>query len=653
MSRGWNVNGSSEALAAGSPAVLPRDPAEGPRRGNREVSPRHSLPWVLLRLLRQLDRGDWLRLAGTQVITLLPAVAEALLAGMVALLATALVSPGRLLESPQLTAICRCFGVEVPTRAGLCGWLLTALLVAMIIRNVIMLLQLNLSARLAEGIGRRLNLKILRGFLDLPWARYSTADLAEQQFSLRVSMRSGNLLLQLLQLGANGAILLLLFAGIVWVDWKAAALLLVCGLLGGGLVLLFRRRWLDRLAAQLYRGEMSSARLLYFMLHGLRELRLFGKSEVEFRHYARRRRKEARMRVRQTTLTQVPAALLETIAGCALLLVFGYVSCYTDFSSAEVASFMGLLAGAAWRMLPATHRVLGLLASMHQSLPWAADTLKRLESLPPPSPPVLVDFSRPFRRELRFDRVSYRYPGSSAGVSELDLTLPRGSFTGLVGASGAGKSTLVNLLVGLLEPEQGAILVDGEAMRREELPGWRRLIGYVPQNPFLFNATLRENITLSGRRAAVDRERLERCLRLARLDFVATLPQGVETVIGDRGIRLSGGEAQRVAIARALYVEPELLIFDEATGALDSGTEQAIRDTIRSLRGSVTILVITHRLSSVQDCDRVVWLEHGKIREFGDRFVLEHYARSGPRGSCRHRDGTADSAPPATPPAGI
>ncbi len=209
--------------------------------------------------------------------------------------------------------------------------------------------------------------------------------------------------------------------------------------------------------------------------------------------------------------------------------------------------------------------------------------------------------------------MSYAYEdGHGPALNDVSLTIRRGESVGIVGATGAGKSTLVDILLGLLDPRSGKLLIDGRDIRAD-IGLWQQRIGYVPQGFALLDDTLRRNVAFGRADSDIDDADIEAALRLAHLsELVASLPRGLETRLGERGVRLSGGERQRVAIARALYRKPDVLVFDEATSALDQQTEQAIIRAIDELRGVKTLVVVAHRLSTVRGCDRLVFFEDGR-----------------------------------------
>ncbi len=288
---------------------------------------------------------------------------------------------------------------------------------------------------------------------------------------------------------------------------------------------------------------------------------------------------------------------LSVILGLTLLTVVG---------GSDVRLLLAVFALAAFRLLPAVRSILSGWTQVQRAA-YCIDRLEEgLQSVPEEEPAACEAIA--FERTIAFSKLSYAYPDGEPLFSAFDCTIRKGEYVGFSGCSGVGKSTLFNLLLGLLEPDRGAVEVDGQPLTAATRPAWLRRVGYVPQEVFIFNGTLAENIALGC--AETDRGRIARILEQVRLgEWLQTLPEGLDTPLEERGGRLSGGQKQRIGIARALYREVDVLLLDEATSALDNRTEQEVGDTLCSLRRgreSLTILAIAHREQSLAHCDRII-----------------------------------------------
>jgi ATP-binding cassette subfamily B protein len=225
----------------------------------------------------------------------------------------------------------------------------------------------------------------------------------------------------------------------------------------------------------------------------------------------------------------------------------------------------------------------------------------------------------PFQRSIELRDLGFRYaPQAPQVLHELNLTIPRGGRVGFIGATGSGKSTLLDLIMGLLSPTGGQILIDGVPLEAATQRAWQHRIAHVPQSIYLADASIAENIAFGLPPDRIDADRVRQAAQQAQIaEYVEALPQQYRTHVGERGVRLSGGQRQRIGIARALYKQAEVIIFDEATSALDNATERAVMDAIDGLRDGLTILMIAHRLTTLQRCDRIYELQHGRILRSG------------------------------------
>jgi ATP-binding cassette subfamily C protein len=288
-----------------------------------------------------------------------------------------------------------------------------------------------------------------------------------------------------------------------------------------------------------------------------------------------------------------------------------------DQPVAEIVPVIALFGAAAYRLMPSIIRAnLALQNLQFARSPIATvydDICRFLARRDAEQAPTTRSAASP--REIRLDGVSFRYEEEGlATLSNISFSIKRGESVGIVGPSGGGKTTLVDIILGLVEPDTGAVLIDGAP--RE--PGKSGLFSYVPQDSFLINDTIRRNISLGDETVAIDEARLDAAVEAASLGaFVASLPEGLASVVGERGIRLSGGQRQRIAIARAIYRDADILVLDESTSALDSVTEAAVAEAIQQLRRTRTLIIIAHRLSTVKNCDRLLFLEAGRLVEQG------------------------------------
>ena len=352
-------------------------------------------------------------------------------------------------------------------------------------------------------------------------------------------------------------------------------------------------------------------------LGGAKDVKMLNCEREFIDRYSRHADAVARQLGNQGFLTCLPRLWYELIAVGALSgLTIALMA--TGVSPDRLVPILGLFAAAAFRVMPSANRLLLAMQSIKFSTP-SIDTLYdevRLEMEVTDDDTAITPL--PLHRSIRVRDVSFAYGGQQKpALQGVSLEIPVGTTVGFIGESGAGKSTLVDLLLGLLAPTSGTITVD-EVDIRTNLRGWRANVGYVPQSIYLSDDTLRNNIAFGLKNEEIDEGCVARAVRDAQLEsLVAHLPQGLDTLIGERGVRLSGGQRQRIGIARALYKDPAVLILDEATSALDTETEREVMAAINSLHGSKTVVIVAHRLSTVSQCDVLYRLAGGVIVKSG------------------------------------
>jgi ABC-type multidrug transport system fused ATPase/permease subunit len=347
-------------------------------------------------------------------------------------------------------------------------------------------------------------------------------------------------------------------------------------------------------------------------LGGAKEVKLLGREAFFLERYAFHNSASARTGELQTALQSMPRLMLEFMAVFALASVV-LVAQASGRSSSDLVPVFGLFSVAAFRLIPLANRIMVAVQSLRFSLPGLNVLTHEIETCGSPVD-QLMESRLPFQDRLVMRGVFFRYPESKMPtLCGIDLTLFKGQTVGFVGESGAGKSTLVNLILGLLEPSEGIFTVDDQPVQ-EHLRGWQRNVGYVPQNIYLMDESLRRNIAFGESDESINEAALLRAVKAARLnDFVDSLSEGLNTRVGERGIRLSGGQRQRIGIARALYRDPKVLVLDEATSALDQDTEKGVLEAVNALHGAITIIIVAHRLTTVSGCDLVYRLRDGQL----------------------------------------
>ncbi|OGO28984.1 MAG: ATPase [Chloroflexi bacterium RBG_16_52_11] len=354
-------------------------------------------------------------------------------------------------------------------------------------------------------------------------------------------------------------------------------------------------------------------------LGGAKDVKLLGREDDFVNQYARHNDAIARIGKYQSVIQGLPRLWLEWLAVVGLAAMV--LSMLTQGKPMEaLIPTVGLFAAAAFRLMPSANRILGAVQNLRYALP-VINTLHAEVCLLNDHCASKQSAAMPFQRNLHLSNVGYIYHGATvAALSDINLTIPRGATVGFVGGSGAGKSTLIDVILGLLTPTQGQVLVDGRDIQ-VGLRAWQDQIGYVPQSIYLTDDTLRRNVAFGVPEDQIDNQAVQAAIKAAQLeDFIASLPDGKNAMVGERGISLSGGQRQRIGIARALYHDPAVLVLDEATSALDIATEEGVMQAVRALQGTKTILIIAHRLTTVASCDKLYRLEQGRLVEEGKTY---------------------------------
>ena len=468
-------------------------------------------------------------------------------------------------------------------------------------------------------------------------SRRLMTDYLRRPFTFFLNRNSGDLAKTVLQetsQAINGAVMpamrllsQLLLAGFIIVllilvqPWLALTVAVAIGSIYGA-IYLAARAWLERIGKDRVVANRQRFTAVAEAFAGSKEIRLLGRERDYLERYREPSKRYAMHQANSALLANLPQFAIEAVAFGGVLILVLYIMA-GDGGLAQALPLIGLYALAGRQLIPAFQKIFSTIAALRFNIPSVDNILEDLgdragsTSLPPRSS---KDAALVPARAISLSDVCYTYPGAAQpALQGLKLTIPARTTVGFVGSSGAGKSTLVDLLLGLLQPEAGAIRIDDTPLTKNNVRQWQAALGYVPQHIFLADQSVAANIALGLPDKQIDHQAVERAAKLANLhEFVTNdLPQGYDTEIGERGVRLSGGQRQRIGIARALYRDPGVLFFDEATSALDNTTERAVMEAIHNLSGAKTIILVAHRLSTVKPCDRIFVLDGGRIAEHG------------------------------------
>ena len=389
--------------------------------------------------------------------------------------------------------------------------------------------------------------------------------------------------------------------------------------LTGGVYFYFTKLKLQRWGEQ--RQYLEGMRLKYLQqgLSGIKDIKLTGYEKYFTNQFCIHTFEVSKVWGKQTFVGQMPRFFMEfvmivIIAALVLIIMF------RDHSTENIMPILTLFGMAAFRLMPAITRILTASQNLKFGVP-IVELLYRdftsLEKSKEKTRQIIDDKKMPFEKEIEAKNVMFRYDKDKEILKGISIRICKGKTVGFIGESGAGKSTFADVLLGLLKPYEGEVLVDGQDIFKN-LKAWQKNIGYVPQSIFLTDDSLRRNIAFGVEDSDISDEKVWEALRMAQLDaFVKKLPEGLDTFVGERGVKLSGGQRQRIGIARALYNDPSVLLLDEATSALDVQTEERFMETIRQIHGNKTILIIAHRLSTIEHCDRLYKFNNGSIELSG------------------------------------
>ena len=496
-------------------------------------------------------------------------------------------------------------------------WLGLLLIAVYLIKNTYLLFTKYVQLRFVFNNRLELSGRLMRNYMKKPYPFHLEKNSSEILRSVTSDVNNlYELVMDVIDLVSNLLIIAMLAVYLLYTD--VVITLVVAALLGLCSYFYFaimRKRTVDYgKQNQIYNGKMIQA--VNQALGGIKEIKVLARENYFVRAYEENGRYYASSLKKSQFYRNAPKYLIETVCVCGVLATI-LIKLQMGADVQELVPQLSVFAMAAFRLLPSVNQVNNLLNGilfLKPSIDRIYEDLQEAGAKKNERPPER-DYRRlPAADAVRFEHVTFRYPGTEKEIlSDLSVELPLKKSIGFVGSSGAGKTTFMDLLLGLLSPDQGRICY-GDSDIRDYPDAWGHKLGYIPQSIYLADDTIRRNVAFGIPDSEISEAKVRRALEEAQLlEFVDGLDDGLDTMVGESGVRLSGGQRQRIGIARALYQQPEILVLDEATSALDTETEQAVMEAVERFRGRCTLLMIAHRTSTLENCDQIYRLEDGKL----------------------------------------
>jgi ABC-type multidrug transport system fused ATPase/permease subunit len=551
---------------------------------------------------------------------ILAAVAEVVSLGTVIPFLGILVAPNAVLKYSTIQAI---ISPLHGSRESLIALFTVIFIIAALIAGALRLLLLWGTTRVAYGAGSDLSIELYRRTLYQPYEVHMSRNSSVVLGSVGKVGGVMSILSQCLLAASSGILLLAISTAMIALDPPVALLSLFGFGLSYGLIAYASRFKLRRNSLRIADEQTKVFKAIQEGLGGIRDVLLDGTQRLYCDVYRDADRPLRRGQADNIFIAGSPRYVMEALGLVMIAMLAYFLSQRPDGISSSLP-LLGALALGAQRLLPVLQQGYSAWANIIGAQASLADTIMMLEQ--PIQEELLLPSPKPleFRHAITFEDVHFRYGEAGPWViRDLNLEIRKGSRIGLVGPTGSGKSTAMDILMGLLVPTQGQLLVDGKPVDGDRLRAWQRTIAHVPQSIYLSDASFIENIAFGVPPGQIDLERVQQAARQAQIaDFIESCTQGYLTPVGERGARLSGGQRQRVGIARALYKQASVLVFDEATSALDNVTENSLMESIEALNCDLTIILIAHRLSTVQNCSVVIEMTGGVIHAQGDYETL-------------------------------
>ena len=573
-----------------------------------------------------LDRRQKINLCILLVIIFIGAFVELLGVSAVMPLIDVAMKPEMIGEKWYFVLISKYTGFTEPNQMIL--FLAVLLIVIYILKNAYVIVMYSLQYRFVFNNQQRLSVRMMKSYMQQDYLFHISKNVAEFQRNIINDINGFFMVvLNALQFLAEFSVSVVLVIFLLVQDWVSTVAVATLLFLFMGVFTIFFRKVLVKIGEESRQANVQVTKWLFQAFSGIKEIKVANRETFFIANYDRSYKDCARAQRQQSVLTYLPKPVMETVCICSLMLAMIIKITVLKSDIASFVTTLSVFAVAAFRMLPSFNKITGYISGMMFNKP-AIDAvykdLMEIEQLMVQKTEEQIDTQKvSLTTAIELKNVSFRYPESDRWIlKEANLGIKKNTSVAFIGASGAGKTTAADLILGILQPEEGIITINGTEIKKC-MASWHEAIGYIPQTIYLMDDSIRANVAFGIPDSEIDDAAIEKALREAQLDqFVHTLPDGVNTMIGDRGVKLSGGQRQRIGIARALYRNPSVLVLDEATSALDNDTEKEVMEAIDGLHGTRTLIVIAHRLSTIRKCDKIYEVGNGGFIERNKEEVL-------------------------------
>ncbi len=570
---------------------------------------------VLIKFRRILSRHQKVRILELALLMMLGGFLEMLSVSLLMPFINAVMNPDEIMNIVFIRKLCGFLGIN--SARTFLMLMAMALAGVYILKNLFLLFQMNIQHRFVYNNMFATQERLLHNYLARPYEYFLGISSGEVLRIIGNDTRDTfSLLMSVLFLCSELTVSLILIVTIFVIAPGMTLGMAVLLAVMVAVILKILRPVLRKAGTENQKAFASMNKWLLQAIQGIKELKIMHREPFFEQNFS----KSGKIYVKSTYLSQtlalVPRFMIEALA-MGSFFIMAAVLIYRGVSFDSLIPMLSAVAMAAVRLLPSANRISQSMADIAFREPMLDKMIENLQEASGYSQKkgeTAQKQADKWKDAIKMDSVSYRYPGNEKPVLEhASMNIKKGTSVGIAGASGAGKTTAMDILLGLLKPESGRVLADGKDIELD-MEGWQSQAGYIPQSIFLLDGNIRENVAFGVECEKIDDGRVWNALKEAALeDFVKSLPQGLLTELGERGVRLSGGQRQRIGIARALYANPSVLFFDEATSALDQETEAAIMESVYHLHGRKTMIMIAHRLSTIENCDEIYRVEDGKI----------------------------------------